>query len=144
MLRCVVKHDLVCWVLQKGCPAFHGLQNPALAFDAQRLASNPLALSYPAHQRFGLMDIQIVQDQMPLRGRRRASNQALEVGEGILLGTRRPPGWFDDLSAHHIEIDEPGQGAMPDVLEFASEHMTWLHGQVGILALERLDASQFI
>ena len=33
---------------------------------------------------------------------------------------------------------------MADVLEFASEHMAWLHGQVGILALERLDAGQFI
>ena len=91
-------------------------KNPALAFDAQRLKSNPLALSDPAHQRCRLMDIQIVQHNMPLRGLRIASNQALKVGEGILLGARRSPGWFDDLSGHDIEIDEPGQRAMADKL----------------------------
>ncbi len=33
---------------------------------------------------------------------------------------------------------------MPDILEFASQHMTWPHRQVGMLALERLNAGQFI
>jgi len=128
MLGCVVKHHLVRWVMQKGGPAFHRLQDPALAFDTQRLKSNPLALSDPAHQRCGLMDIQIIQDDVPLRRLRVAGDQALKVGQGILLGARRPPGRFDDLSSHDIEMDEPGQGAMPDILELASEHMVWLHG----------------
>src|SRR5258708_942674 len=144
MLWCVVKHNVVRWIMQKGGPAFHGLQDAALALDTQRLQSNPRSLSYPAHQRFRLMDVEIVQDDVPLRSCRRTSNQALEVGQGILLGARRSPGWFDDLSGPHVEIDEPGQRAMPDILEFASQHMTGLHGQVGILALERLDAGQFI
>src|SRR5947209_13741900 len=33
---------------------------------------------------------------------------------------------------------------MPHVLAFASEHMAWLHGQVGILAGPRLHTSQLI
>ena len=33
---------------------------------------------------------------------------------------------------------------MPEVLEFASEHMVWLHGQVGSLTLQGLHAGQFI
>ena len=33
---------------------------------------------------------------------------------------------------------------MPDVLEFASQHMAGLHGQVGMLALDGLHASQLI
>src|SRR3981081_4555589 len=90
------------------------------------------------------MNVQIVQDEMPLPRCRIAGYQALKVGKRIRLCARRPPGGFDDLSAHNIEIDEPGQGAMPDVLEFASEHMAWLHGQVRTLARPRLHAGQFI
>ena len=144
MLRRVVQHDLVRPVMQKAGPAFHRLQESALAFDAQRLESNLLALSDPAYQRCRLMDIQVVQHNMPLGGRRIAGNQALEVGQGILLSARRPPGWFDDLSGHDIEIDEPGQRAMPDVLEFASQHMAGLHRQIGSLAFQGLHAGQFI
>ena len=90
------------------------------------------------------MDIQIIQDHVPLRRRGRASNQTLEMRQGILLGAGWSPRWLDDVSGHDIKIDEPGQRAMPDVLEFASQHMTGLHGQVGMLALERLDTGQFI
>src|SRR5438034_10242825 len=75
MLGRVVKDYRMCRIMQKGGPTFHGLQDPALAFDAQRLESNPLTLSYPAHQRVSLMDVEIVQDAVPLRGRRRAPNQ---------------------------------------------------------------------
>src|SRR5258708_26229461 len=112
--------------MQKGRATFHRLQDAALAFDAQRLESNPLLLSDPAHQRFRLMDIQIVQHQMPLGGGRITGNQALEVGEGILLGARWATGWLDDVPGHDIEIDKPGQRAMADVLEFASQYMTRL------------------
>src|SRR5258708_9965861 len=131
-------------VMQKGRAAFHRLQDAALAFDTQRLESNPLLLSDPAHQRFRLMDIEIVQDNMPLRGCRIAGNQALEVGEGILLGARWATGWLDDVPGHHIEIDKPGQRAMPDVLELTSQHMTWLHGQVRRLAFQGLHPGQLI
>src|SRR5947207_1902752 len=95
MLWCVVKHNLVRWILQKGCPTFHGLQDSALAFDPQRL-SHALPLSCPAHERLRLMNIQIVQDDVPLGGCRLTRNQALEVGKGILLRACWPPGWFDD------------------------------------------------
>ena len=33
---------------------------------------------------------------------------------------------------------------MPDVLEFASQHMTRLHRQIRMLALDRLHAGQFV
>src|SRR5260370_8846852 len=66
------------------------------------------------------------------------------MGQGILLGACRSPRGFDDLASHDIEIDEPGQGPMPDVLEFASQHMTGLHRQIGIFALGGLHTSQLI
>ena len=48
------------------------------------------------------------------------------------------------MSGDDIKIDEPGQGTMPDVLEFASQYMTRLHRQVGMLALGGLYTGQFV
>jgi hypothetical protein len=73
-----------------------------------------------------------------------AGNQTLEMHQGILLGAGRSPRWLDDVPRDDIKIDEPGQRAMPDILEFASQHMTGLHRQVGMLALDGLHAGQFI
>jgi len=72
------------------------------------------------------MDIQSIQDYVTLRRLRIAGNQSLEVRKGILLGARRQRGRLDDVSGHHIEIEKPGKGAMPDVLEFASQYMSYL------------------
>lgn len=106
----VVQH-LVGRVVQKGRTAFHRLQGAAFALDAQRLCCDPFAPSHPAHQGFGLMNIQIIQDHVPLRRRGIAGNQTLEMCKGVLLGAGRSPGWFDDVAGHHIKIDEPGQRA---------------------------------
>ncbi len=81
---------------------------------------------------------------MPLGGGRAAFNQALEVGEGILLGARWARGWLDHVPGHDIEIEKPGQRAMADVLELPSQHMTRLHGQVGRLAFQGLHSGQLI
>jgi hypothetical protein len=64
--------------------------------------------------------------------------------EGILLGARWSRGRLKHLPRDHIEIDEPGQDAMPDVLKFTPQHMSWLHRQVGMLALSGLHPSQLI
>ena len=79
-----------------------------------------------------------LQDHVPLGRRRIAGNQTLQMRQSILFGASRSPGGFDDVSGHDIKIDEPGQRAMPDILEFASQHMPVLHGQVGMLARLRL------
>ena len=104
----VVEHDLVRRVMQKGRPAFHRLKNPPFLFDTQRLRRDALAFGYPTDQGCRLMDIQVVQDDVPLRGLRIAGHQMLNVREGILLSARRSPRGDDDLSTDHIEIDEPG------------------------------------
>ena len=48
------------------------------------------------------------------------------------------------MPGHDIKIEEPGQRAMPDILEFAPQHITGPHGQVGMLALDGLHAGQLI
>jgi hypothetical protein len=45
-----------------------------------------------------------------------AGNQPLEVSVRILLGACRPPGGFDHLTSHHIEMNKPREGSMPDIL----------------------------
>jgi hypothetical protein len=53
------------------------------------------------------MDIQIIQDHVPLRRRGIAGNQTLEMRQGILLGAGWSPRWLDDVSGHDIKIDSP-------------------------------------
>ena len=140
----VIEHHFVHRVMQKGRAAFHRMEDAALAFDAQALRCDAFLFRHPAHQGFGLMDVQIIQHDAPLRCLGIASDQVLEMGQGIFFGARRAPGWLNDMSGDHVEIDEPGQRPMPDVFELASQDMAWLHGQVRILALQGLHPGQLI
>ena len=144
MLGRVVEHHLVGWVMQKGRPAFHRLQDAAFALDAQRFWRDAFPFSHPAHQGLGLMNVQIIQHDVPLERLRITGDQVLQMRESILFGARGSPGRFDDVPGDDIEIDEPGQRAMPDVLEFPPQHMTGLHRQVGMLAFDGLHAGQFV
>ena len=74
------------------------------------------------------MNVQIIQHDVPLDRLRITGDQMLKMRESILFGARGSPGRFDDVPGDDIKIDEPGQRAMPDVLEFASQHMAGLHG----------------
>ncbi len=77
----------------------------------------------------------LIQDDVPLRRLGIAGHQMLNVGERILFGARRSRGGDHDLSIDHIEIDEPAERAMANVLKLAPQDMVWLHGQVGMFAL---------
>ena len=72
------------------------------------------------------------------------SDQALKMGEGILLGAGWSPRRFDDPARDDIHMPEPGQRAMSDVLELASQHMSRLHRQVGMLARDGLHPGQLV
>src|SRR5260370_20059499 len=123
MLRRAVKDHLIGEIVQEGCTTFHRAQDTTLTFDTQYLCSNPFLLGYPTHQCFGLMDIQVIQHDVPFAGMRIAGNQALEMSQRILLVAGRSPGGSDDLSSRDIEIDEPGERSMSDIFTIASEHM---------------------
>jgi hypothetical protein len=82
-----IEHHLVGPVMQKRRAAFHRLQDPVIAFDAQRLRRNPLPFGDPAHQRSGLMDSQIVEHEMPLPRLLIAGKQPLDVDDGTQSGS---------------------------------------------------------
>src|SRR5213595_1186896 len=60
----VVNDYLVRRVMQECGTAFHRVENPAFAFNTQCLWRDAFPLGNPAHQRFGLMDVEIVQDDV--------------------------------------------------------------------------------
>src|SRR5258708_13266121 len=90
------------------------------------------------------MGIQVIQDDVPLGRVRIAFNQTSEVCQAVFLRAGWAPRGFDHLPGHHIEVDKPGQRPMPDVLKLASEHMTRLHRQVRLFALQRLYSCHLI
>lgn len=87
------------------------------------------------------MNVQVVQHDVLFGRGRITGDQALKVRKPILLGACGPPRRFKHLPRNHIEVDEPGQRAMSDVLEFSSEDMSRLHGQIRVFALKRLHLS---
>jgi hypothetical protein len=115
MLWRVMKHDLMRRIMQKRRAAFHRAENPAFAFDPQRLHRNLFTLGDPEDQRLGLMGIQVIQHDVPFGRVWIASDQALKMGEGIFLSAGRPKGRFDHLPGDDIEIDKPGQRPMSDI-----------------------------
>ena len=90
------------------------------------------------------MNVQVIQHDVPLAGLRITGDQVLKMGQSILFGTPGSPGRFNHLSEHDIEMDEPGQGAMPNGLKFPPQHMTGVHRQVGMFALEGLHPGQLV
>ena len=90
------------------------------------------------------MRIQVIQHDVPSGRVRVAGDQPLEMSEAIFLASGWTPGWFDHLAGGDIEIDEPGQGSMPDILKLTAEHMAWLHRQIRMFAFQSLYPGQFI
>jgi hypothetical protein len=99
MLGRVRKHDLMLWIMQKRRAAFHRAENPAFAFNPQRLYRDLLTCGDPEHQRLGLMGIQVIQDDVPLGGLRVAFNQTLEMCQAVFLRTGWSPRGFDYLGS---------------------------------------------
>jgi hypothetical protein len=52
-------------VVQERSTTFHRAKDTTLAFDSQCLCCDPFLLGYPTHQCCGLMDIQVIQDDVP-------------------------------------------------------------------------------
>jgi len=72
------------------------MEDPVFAFDSQGILGDPFPLCNPPYQRFRLMDVQIVQHNIPLRGLGIAGHQALDMRKRIFFRSRRSPGWFDN------------------------------------------------
>ena len=70
-------------------------------------------------------------------------NGALDMSEKILLVAGGASRDLSDRARGDIEVDDERERAVPDVLEFPTQHPTGLHGQVGVFGFQGLHARSF-
>ena len=127
---------------EKGGARAHAGEMTAFAFDAQLLLDATL-LSHQAHQRLGLVGIELIGDKDPAGfwiGLDRLGNVRDEVG----FGARGSDAGSNHLTGGHVEIGDQTQGAMAFIFEFLSLDVTGQHRQRGVEAFEGLDAGHLI
>ncbi len=143
MLGRVDKADTVAGVSEKGFTRLYAVQDAdaRLALDAQtsfvKVAFTVLVDQ--AHQRLGLMSVELVDDEDPLR---------LRIGLERLFGVRGKvcfgAGWADggshDLSCGDLEVGDQGLGAVTRTLELPALYPSGSHRQAGVFTLQSLDA----
>ncbi len=142
MFRCVDHAKAMARVGEKGGPGLHRGQMATFALDPEILLDATLR-SDQAHQRFGLMGVELVGDKDPsclgiaLDG---LGNMGSEVGFGA-CGSNAG---CHDLSAGDIQIGDQGLGTMALVFEFLPFNVAGLHGQGGVETFSGLDAGHLI
>ena len=115
---------------EKGGPCSHRGQMATFAFDAQVLLDATLR-GHQAHQRFGLMGVELVGDKDPSRLGIGLDSLG-DVGSEVSFGACGSNAGGDDLSGGHIQIGDQRLGAMALVFEFLTFDVTGLHGQGGV------------
>src|SRR5258706_3497297 len=143
MIWCVMKHNPMALIAQKARPALLALQDTALALLAQ-LAVHIRLGRYPAYQTFRLMDVEIVEHNSQAAGHRRGRYHRLDVRQKIDFGAGGTTRRCHNLATHHIATHNKRTGAVPNILIFSTLNLVRSHWQIGIFALQGLDASQFI
>ena len=127
---------------EKGGARAHAGEMTAFTFDAQLLL-DATQLSHQAHQRLGLVGIELIGDKDPAGfwiGLDRLGNVRGEVR----FGARGSDAGSHHLTGGHVEIGDQTQGAMAFIFEFLSLDVTGQHGQRWVEAFEGLDAGHLI
>src|SRR5436305_1366953 len=138
-----MEDDIVGWVTQERRATGHGCENAAFPFDAQ-VKIDPRTLRNPTHQRFGLMGVEIVADDMPARGFWVGGHHRLQMRQKIGLRARGSTRRSQDRAGDDIAADDQAARAMADVLEFAPLDFAWGQRQSWMLAFQGLDGGQLI
>ena len=133
MLGGVVEDHFMGRITQKGGSTGHQGQNAIFALLAQVLL-DARDLGHEADQGLGLMDIEVVTDNVPAGDQRIGGDDRLHMGQEILLRTRRAAKRGQQLSRDYIPGQNEATGSMTLVLEFASLHMTWCQRETGMFA----------
>jgi len=127
---------------EKGGTSLHGGQMATFAFDAQLLLDAALR-SHQAHERLGLMSVELIRDEDPC-GLRVGLDALGDMGGEVGFSARGSKAGCHDLPGSHFQIGDQTLGAMPLVLKLLALDVTWLEGQAGMQTLQSLDASHFI
>src|SRR6266545_4280689 len=90
------------------------------------------------------MNVEIVGNEMPLRGLWLGDDTAANVLQKILFGAGRIGGTGSQLTRGDIEIEHKSERTVSNIFKFASSYFAGQHRQIRVLALQRLNARHFI
>ncbi len=124
--RSVDEANAMAFVGEKGRAGTHAGEMAAFAFDAQVLLDATL-LCYQAHQRFGLMGIELIGDKDPADLRIRLEGLS-DVSGKVGFGARGSHAGSHKLSGGHVKIGDQTQRAMTAIFKFFSLDVARLHG----------------
>ena len=120
-------------VAEKGGPCLHRGQMATFALDPEILLDATLR-GDQAHQRFGLMGVELVGDKDPSRPRI-ALDGLGDMGSEVGFGAGGSNAGCHDLSAGDIQIGDQRLGTMALVFEFLTFNVAGLHRQRGVETL---------
>jgi hypothetical protein len=127
---------------EKGRAGTHAGEMTTFAFDAQLLLHATL-LCYQAHQRFGLMGIELISDKDPA-GLRIRLDRLGDVSGEVGFGARGSNAGSHKLSSRDIQVGNQTLRAMALLCKFFSLDVTRLHGLRGMEAFQCLNAGHLI
>ena len=99
--------------------------------------------SYQAHQRLGLVSVELIGDEDPC-GLRVGLDGLGDMGGEVGFSARGSKAGCHHLPGSHFQMGDQTLGAMPLVLKLLALDVAWLEGQAGRQTLQSLDASHLI
>ncbi len=142
MFGCVDHANAMGRVGEKGGPCLHRGQVATFALDPQILLDATLR-GDQAHQRFGLMGVELIGDKDPSR-LWIALDGLGDMGSEVGFGAGGSNAGCYNLAAGDIQIGDQRLGTMALVFEFLTFNVTGLHGQGGVETFSGLDAGHLI
>src|SRR5437660_12340241 len=115
MLRRVMEHDRMTRVAEKCRTRGFGAQYPAHVFDAE-VIGDAISFGYVADQRFGAVDVEVVEHKVPACGGWITGNRALHMRDKVGLGACWSVGRAHHLASGDVEIDHERKRAVALVL----------------------------
>jgi len=129
-------------IAEKGDAAGHCVQDTGDAFHAQ-ISGVPLELSDEAHQLFGCVGVELV-DQEDIAIPRVGGDRLLNVGGEVCFSAGGTKGREDRFTGGDLEIGDQTERPVPDVRELAAFDFAGTHGESGGGTLQRLDSGHLI
>jgi hypothetical protein len=143
MLRCVVKDNAMGGVTEKGGPGLFVEQDTRFAFLSQVDIQIGFG-SHPAHQGLRLMNVEIIENEVPALGRRLGGDHGLEMGQEISFSPGFTRQRCDQLTGHHVSTQDERSRAVANVLELTAFDFARGHGQSWMFPFQRLHPGQLI
>ncbi len=143
MARRIMHDDWVARIGQKRRSTRLCMEDSTAALDPQ-IIRDPRSRGHVPHQGFRTVSIQVVDHEMPLRHRRVARNDPVDVGQKIGFGAGRPQRRGHDLPGGNVPTQHGRHRAMADVLELTPLDHARRQRQARMFALQGLDPRQFI